>query len=152
MKKPPEGGLSSSAETAQFVPEAAPLALMDEPIEPIAEEAAIPAEDAASMAEVAADEAAMPADEAASIGGVLIDGVDIVDGGVVVVVVVDVSSFLLQAAKDTAAASEIISKALFMFLLDHWVRTITGNRGTSCEEPPPQKNGNPATSNPGRRL
>jgi hypothetical protein len=34
------------------------------------------------------------------------------------VVVVVVSSFLLQAAKETAAASETMSNAVFIFLLD----------------------------------
>jgi|GEM_PF-1356445 len=90
------------------------------------------ADEAASIAEVAADEAAFIADEAAeaaSVDGVVtmvvVDGVDIVAGGVIVVV----SSFLLQAANETAAARVTISNAVFMFLLDFKVRTITGNCG-----------------------
>jgi len=92
------------------------------------------AELAASVADVAAEEAAIDAlvaDEALVSGVVTtvveVDGVDIVAGGVVVVVVV--SSFLLQAAKETAAARVTISSAVFMFLLDFEVRTITGHRG-----------------------
>ena len=83
----------------------------------MADEAAIIDEDAASMAEVAADEAAMPADIAASEAPEAI-GAAIVGAGVTtVVLVMGGSSFLLQAANDTAAASETINKAVFMFLL-----------------------------------
>jgi hypothetical protein len=96
----------------------------------IAAEAAMFAELAASIAEVAAEEALI-ADEALESGVVTtvveVDGVDVVAGGVVVVV--DVSSFLLQAAKEMAAARVTISSAVFMFLLDFEVRTITGHRG-----------------------
>lgn len=76
---------------------------------------------AASIAEVAADEAAIDddiADEAEGSGVVTMTVaggvVDIVAGGVMVVVV---SSFLLQAANETAAASVTINKAVFIFLL-----------------------------------
>lgn len=114
----------------------------------MAEEAAMFADDAASIADVAADEAAMPADDVASDAPDMVDGVDIVEvelvvdgvdivelGGVVVVVVV--SSFLPQAAKDTAAARLTIKSAVFMVLLEGvLVRTITGNCGNpSVEEP-----------------
>jgi hypothetical protein len=84
----------------------------------IAPEAAVIALEAASIA----DEAAASADEAAAIDEVTaaeaasVAGA-IVAGGVVVVVVV-VSSFLLQAAKEMAAASETMSNAVFIFLLD----------------------------------
>lgn len=84
-------------------------------IAPEAALAAMSADEAASIADVAADEAAMPAvlamsdtDEAGAI----------VAGGVVVVVVVVVSSFFVQAAKVTAAASVAINRAVLMFLLD----------------------------------
>ena len=89
--------------------------------------------------------AAVPADIAAeaaapeSAGGVVttvveVDGVDVVAGGVIVVVD---SSFLLHAANETAAARVTINSAVFMFLLDFEVRTITGNCGTlQVEEPP----------------
>ena len=84
----------------------------------MADEAAIIDDDAASIADVAADEAAMPADIAASDAPEAI-GAAIVGAGVTTVVVVDTggSSFLVQAANDTAAASETINKAVFMFLL-----------------------------------
>ena len=96
-----------------IAPEAA-LAVL---IELMADEAAMPAEEAASIADVAADEAAMLAEAAASV--VIGDEADIVAGGVVVVVVVvDVSSFLVQAAKATAAAIVAINRAVLMFLLD----------------------------------
>ena len=74
----------------------------------MADEAASIAEEAADIAEVAA---------LLSAGGVVEGaGVVVVAGGVVVVVVV-VSSFLLQAAKEIAAARVTISNAVFMFLL-----------------------------------
>lgn len=87
----------------------------------MAEEAAIVADEAASIAEVAADEAAFIVDDIADeadmsgvVTMVVVEGVDIVDGGVIVVVV---SSFLLQAANETAAASVTINRAVFIFLL-----------------------------------
>jgi hypothetical protein len=84
----------------------------------MAAEAAMFAEEAASIAAVAA----VPADiaaEAAPESGVVttvveVDGV-VVAGGVIVVLD---SSFLLQAANETAAAKVTISNAVFMFLLD----------------------------------
>ena len=87
----------------------------------MAAEAAILADEAASIAEVAADEAAIDADDVSTTGGVTmvvveVDGVVIVEAGGVVVVVVT-SSFLLQAAKDRAAARLTIKIAVFMFLL-----------------------------------
>ncbi len=75
----------------------------------------MPADEAASIADVAADEAAMLADAAASLD--IDDEADIVAGGVVVVVVV-VSSFFVQAANATAAAIVAINRAVLMFLLD----------------------------------
>ena len=87
----------------------------------MADEAAIVADEAASIAEVAADEAAFIVDDIADeadmsgvVTMVVVEGVDIVDGGVIVVVV---SSFLLQAANETAAASVTINRADFIFLL-----------------------------------
>ena len=84
----------------------------------------------------------MPADIAAeaapeSAGGVVTTVVE-VDGVVVVagVIVVVVSSFLLQAANETAAARVTINNAVFMFLLDFKVRTITGNCGNPLVEEP----------------
>ncbi len=98
----------------------------------MAAEAAMFADEAASIAAVAA----VPADIAAeaapeSAGGVVttvvdVDGVVVVAGGVIVVVD---SSFLLHAANETAAARVTINNAVFMFLLDFEVRTITGNCG-----------------------
>ncbi len=78
----------------------------------IPDDAAIMAEDAASIAEFAAEEAESIAEEAAIDGS----GVEIVAGGGVVTVVV--SSFLVQAANETAAARVTINNAVFMFLLD----------------------------------
>ncbi len=89
-------------------------------------DAAMFADEAASIADVAADEAAIDApiaDEALeSVEGVVTMVVEDVDGVVVdvaggVIVVVD-SSFLLQAANETAAARVTINNAVFMFLLD----------------------------------
>jgi hypothetical protein len=121
-KKPPEGGLCGRTGNSYFGAEAASDA---ELIELIADEAAMPAEDAASIAEVAADEAAMPAEDAASV----VDGAIV--AGVVVLVVV-VSSFLLQAAKETAAASVTMSSAVFIFLLDfRWFGQFPEIVGTS---------------------
>ncbi len=86
----------------------------------IAAEADIAEAEAASMAEVAAAEADIMAEVAAS--EALLDiGVVVTMAGVVTVVVVDtggVSSFLVQAAKLTAAASETINRVVFIFLLD----------------------------------
>ena len=92
----------------------------------MAAEAAMFADEAAFMADVAADDAAIDApiaaEAVASLDGVVTIVVDDVDGVVVVVaggvmVVVD-SSFLLQAANETAAARVTINRAVFMFLLD----------------------------------
>ena len=84
-------------------------------------DAAMFADEAASVAAVAAVLADIAAEAALeSAGGVVttvveeVDGVDIVAGGVTVVV----SSFLLHAANETAAARVTISSAVFMFLLD----------------------------------
>ncbi|HZV92721.1 MAG TPA: hypothetical protein VFF72_05855 [Caldimonas sp.] len=97
--------------------------------ESIADEAAIMLDVAAAEAESIADEAASIADEA---GAIVAGGV-----AVVVVVVVDVSSFLLQAAKEIAAASETMSRAVFIFLLDFQVvRTISGNCGNPSARTP----------------
>lgn len=71
---------------------------------------------------MAADEAASIADEAALIAleaAASVEGVVTTAGaGAGVVVVVVVSSFLLQAANETAAAKVTISNAVFIFLLD----------------------------------
>lgn len=99
----------------------------------MADEAAMSADDAASMAE----EAAIDDDDIASEAGA-IEGVDIVAGGVlVVVVVVDVSSFFEQAAKEMAAARVTINSAVFIYLLGGFmVRKMTGKPGNpSIEEP-----------------
>ena len=84
----------------------------------MAPDAAFMADEAASIAEVAADDAEVIADVAA-------EAASVVDGVVTTVVDVDggtttagVSSFLLQAANETAAARVTISNAVFMFLLD----------------------------------
>ncbi len=95
----------------------------------------------ADVAASIADEAAMPADIAdeADVSGVVtmvvVDGVvDMVAGGVIVVVV---SSFLLQAANETAAASVTINRAVFIFLLGGFkVPTMTGNFGTRLSKSP----------------
>jgi hypothetical protein len=98
-------------------------------------EAAEAADDAASIA----DEAAI-IDEVAAADAELSAAIELLAGaiaaGVVVVVVVDVSSFLLQAAKETAAASVTMSNAVFIFLLDWVVRTMTGNCGNPFGEGP----------------
>jgi hypothetical protein len=82
----------------------------------------------------------VPADIAAeaaleSAGGVVavleVDGVDIVAGGVTVVVD---SSFLLHAANETAAARVTINSAVFMFLLDFEVRQLPVIVGTLLVE------------------
>ena len=104
----------------------------------MAAEAAMVADEAASIAEVAADEAAIIADGVAVSGVVtmvVVEGVvDIVAGGVIVVVD---SSFLLQAANETAAASVTINRAVFIFLLGGFkVPTMTGNFGTRLSKSP----------------
>ncbi len=75
------------------------------------------ADEAASIAAVAAVEADIADEALESVEGVVtivvVDG--IVAGGATVVVV---SSFLLHAANETAAARVTISNAVFMFLLD----------------------------------
>ena len=75
------------------------------------------ADEAASIAAVAAVDADIAAEALESVDGVVTTVV--VDGAVTggVMVVVD-SSFLLQAANETAAARVTISNAVFMFLLD----------------------------------
>ncbi len=87
--------------------------------ESIADEAAIALDEADSIADEAAiiDDVAAADPELSVVAG----GVTMVveDGGVDVVVVV--SSFLLQAAKETAAASVTMSNAVFIFLLDSGV-------------------------------
>ncbi|MEO8082021.1 MAG: hypothetical protein ABI641_15915 [Caldimonas sp.] len=94
----------------------------------------VAADDAASIADVAASEAAMLAEAASAIGG----GVTTTAVGAAgVVVVVVVSSFLLHAANDTAAASETINKAFFIFLLDFQVRTITVQLWETPQRGPP---------------
>jgi hypothetical protein len=105
----------------------------------MAADAAMLADEAASAAAVAA----VPADIAAeaapeSAGGVVttvveVDGVDIAGGGVTVVVD---SSFLLHAANETAAARVTINSAVFMFLLDFEVRSITVIVGTHVQDEP----------------
>ena len=92
----------------------------------MAAEAAMFADVAAVIADVAAEEAAIaaPVSVEGVVTTVVVDGAIVVAGGVIVVVV---SSFLLQAANETAAARVTISNAVFMFLLDFKVRTITGN-------------------------
>jgi len=85
--------------------------------------AALFADEAASAAAVAAVLADIAAEALASVDGVVttvvveVDGVAgaIVAGGVTVVVV---SSFLLHAANETAAARVTINSAVFIFLLD----------------------------------
>ena len=114
-KSRPEAAFGGSCKPYYFIAPEAPV---------MAAEAAIVADEAASIAEVAADEAAMAAEPLES--GVVttvvvdVDGVDIVAGGVIVVLV---SSFFVQAAKDTAAARVTISNAVFIFLLGFKVRT-----------------------------
>jgi hypothetical protein len=92
------------------------------------------ADEAASAAAVAAVPADIAAEAAApvSAGGVVttvveVDGVDIVAGGVIVVLD---SSFLLQAANETAAARVTINRAVLMFLLDFKVRQLAVIVGT----------------------
>jgi p-aminobenzoyl-glutamate transporter AbgT len=114
--RPEAASCRSNANSYFIAPEEAVIALeaasiaddAAEPIDVTADEAEPIADDAASIAVVAAAEAAMLAEAAASVAGA------IVAAGVVVVV----SSFLLQAAKETAAASETMSNAVFIFLLD----------------------------------
>ena len=102
--------------------EAAEAACIADDAESIADEAAIIDEVAAADAELSA--------AIELLAGAIAAGVD------VVVVVLDVSSFLLQAAKETAAASVTMSNAVFIFLLDRVVRTMTGNCGNPFGEGP----------------
>ena len=102
---------------------------------PIADEAAALADEAASAAAVAAVLADIAAEAAPESAGVVttvveVDGVDIVDVAGGVTVVVDVSSFLLHAANETAAARVTINRAVFMFLLDFEVRQLPVIVGT----------------------
>ncbi|MEP6739389.1 MAG: hypothetical protein ABJA61_03365 [Caldimonas sp.] len=92
--------------------------------------AAIMADEAASIAE----EAAIAADPEASEDADIVGATTTAAGAGIVVVVV--SSFLLQAAKEMAAAIVTISNAVFIFLLDFKVRTITGNCGNPLVEEP----------------
>ena len=113
-KKPPGGGLRRVREPFYFG--AAEAAL-------IAEVAALFADEAASAAAVAAVLADIAAEALASADGVVTTVVVDVAGGVGAIVaggvtVVVVSSFLLHAANETAAARVTISSAVFMFLLD----------------------------------
>jgi hypothetical protein len=89
----------------------------------IAAEAALFADVAASIADDAAVDALIAAEALESVDGVVTTVVE-VDGVVVagVVVVLVVSSFLLQAANETAAARVTIINAVFMFLLGFWIR------------------------------
>ena len=93
---------------------------------------------AASIADEAADIAAPAAAEAPLSAGVVttvvVDGA-VVAGGVVVVVVV-VSSFLVQAAKETAAASVTINRAVFIFLLDLGFVKLFGQSWEPSERSP----------------
>ena len=91
------------------------------------------AEDAASIADEAADIAELIAAEAASVAGAM---AGVVAGAAGVVVVVVVSSFLLHAANETAAAKVTISSAVFMFLLDIKVRQLTGLGGNLLAKSP----------------
>ena len=86
----------------------------------MAAEAAMFADEAASVAAVAAVDADIAAEALESVDGVVTMVVD-VDGVVAagVVVVVVVSSFLLQAANERAAAKVTINNAVFMFLLNY---------------------------------
>ena len=109
----------------------------------MADEAAALADDAASMAEVAAAEAAPAAADVSDdmAGGVTMVVVDGAGAGVVVAAggVTTVSSFLLQAAKETAVASVTISSAVFMFLLGFGVRYVSASCGNPLSEKPPHR-------------
>jgi len=100
--------------------------------------AAVFADEAASAAAVAAVPADIAAEAAApeSAGGVVTTVVD-VDGVVAggVMVVVD-SSFLLQAANETAATRVTINSAVLMFLLDFKVRQLPAIVGTLWSRSP----------------
>ncbi len=110
----------------------APEAALMEP------EAALMADEAASIAEVAAEEAASIAEvaaaDAASVEGVVT--MVVVAAGAGMVVVVDVSSFLLHAANETAAARVTISSAVFMFLLDFRFGQLLAIVGTLLSRSP----------------
>jgi hypothetical protein len=71
---------------------------------------------AADIAAVAADEAASAADEAAIDDVAAAEALSAVGAGVTTAG--GVSSFLVQAAKETAAASVTINSAVLIFLLD----------------------------------
>ncbi len=93
------------------------------------------AEVAASIADDAADMAAPVAAEASGVvTTVVVDvGGAIVAGGVTVVVV---SSFLLHAVNETAAAKVTINNAVFMFLLDFKFGQLPAIVGTLLIEEP----------------
>ncbi|MDQ6629082.1 MAG: hypothetical protein M3Z29_11680 [Pseudomonadota bacterium] len=116
----------------------------------IADEAAMPADEAASIADVAADDAAMEAE----VASVVVDGVvmTVVEGIAGVVVVVVVSSFLVQAAKVTAAASVAINRAVLMFLLDLGSDNYRSLWEPLFEDPRIQRHRTLAHSMPDRRL
>ena len=94
--------------------------------------AAVFADEAASAAAVAAVPADIAAEAAApeSAGGVVTTVVEDVTGGVVAGGLTTVSSFLLHAANETAAARVAINKTVFMFLLDFKVRQLPAIAGT----------------------
>ena len=113
----------------------------------MADEAAALADDAASIAEVAAAEAAPAAADVSDdmAGGVTMVVVDGAGAGVVVAAggVTTVSSFLLQAAKETAVASVTISSAVFMFLLGFGFGVCPGRVGIlSPRSPRIERHGN----------
>ncbi len=93
------------------------------------------AESIAAVAEVPADIAAEAAPESAGVVTMVVevDGVDVVAGGVIVVVD---SSFLLHAANETAAARATINNAVFMFLLDFRFGQLPAIVGTLLVEEP----------------
>ena len=113
-RKPPGGGFLLLGRTNYFIAPEAALALL---IELMADEAAMPADEAASIADVAADEAAMLAEAAAS--DVIGDDAIVAGGG---------RGrgggrrtcrpSSCKAAKATAAAIVAINRAVLMFLLD----------------------------------
>ena len=123
MKKPPGGGFSAFSRSSNYF-EAAFIAAV----------AAAFADEAASIADEAADIAELIAADAASVAGAIVAGAVVVAAGVVVVVVV--SSFLLQAANETAAARVTINSAVFMFLLDIEVRQLSGLGGNLLAKSP----------------
>jgi hypothetical protein len=100
----------------------------------MAAEAAIFAELAASVADEAAD-IAEPIAEEAPASGVVTTVVEVV-GAVVAGGVIVVSSFLLHAANETAAARVTINNAVFMFLLDFGFGQLPVIVGTLAIEEP----------------